>query len=1034
MLNTDLDFFSLLQAHDQKKLNTFFATKNSTLKGIRRMVLEDIAGRKKNYLQDILFEQKAFAEFCQSNKDLIEILARIIQYPQSHLKINPFECNYLIGGYAAKCHNYDRALKHFLQCDLGDIYIRAKILENTPINDMLNALEPCVSLINTHREDDKTRMAKKIICNKINTCHKEYVDILLENGDYEQGYKFVQCLADLNLPTTLEALCNALTIIEKSILQKSYAEYHAVLDMPAYSETYKKIEEVAIKNNDFVFYNRIASILKRHSKSSHLDLRDKTILKRECCSYLSRSFKINNKITDSKREKRHTLFGQLACYFGKLEKSIPLLDEAIPYNPQALYEKAQLLRKKEIVSPQDWLTIINLLEQHIKSKDDDIRRAKSYKILGAYHHKIKELEHRKKAFDYLKAAAELGNYGAGHLLALMYIDGTEKYQIPNKEQALTVLQKTIDLKKKNSYPNALYIRALIYYQDNEYARAYEDLAHLLSLNEYDDSQKLFCHWLTGLTKLHLNENVDLSDDIISHFLSAYKMGLAHKLENPNSPFIKEFILSTDKKTLAIVQKNINHILENNKTDTSSLIFCTIMGAVLFEQCQAKPITDILRQFAVKSLIYSAENGNSGAPFSLLETDDEEVNFLDKIHCLEILLLNKPHLKESINPRLAIMYPTDVLSQATLITYFAEKNNSVLVQKYTSQLYEHRKPQLSESTIPYLLVPNDEIEQIIIECLENSALLDTANNFLKNPTKSIPQEHFMAIFYGSLLTYCLNSELLLKGSYYLEKSREFFPTIQKEDIEKNLGYIYYKLGLHQADLNNQDSAIIYFEKGAELGNQHCVQLTKQVSPQKPTQIKNSSKTNESTQQIRQGLKSIIGNKTEIQEKVTLLLQKQAEHPDYKNLIYASTETFESHEKTSKETMRTISERKSITDLVESKNPCVCFFFALGICNEPENNQPEISQMAKKAIENGFKNAITKNNSGNSNNLFMSLAPLEQVCSLVETIITKKSTRQTNLLLRIIKKELLAHNINIKAFERFYKSFYKGNLPSHKHWSK
>ncbi len=1016
MLNIYFDFFSLLQAHDQKKLSAFFTGKNSWLKGIRRLVLETIAGHKKNCLQNIIFEQEVF-EF---NDNLIEILNQIIQYSQSHLKISSEECHYLMGGYAAQCHNYDQAFKHFLQCDLDNIYVRAKIVESSPIKDMLTTLESCISLLNSDREDDKTRMAKKIISNTINKRHKEYVDILLKTEDYEQAYKFVQCLADLNLSTTLEALCDAFATIEKAILQKPYDEYHAIMHMPAYAETYKKIETISIKNNNAAFCNKIASILKRHSKSIHLESRDKTILKRECCNYLSRSLKINNKITDSKSEKRRMLFGKLACCFGKIEKSISLLDEAIPYNPQALYEKAQLLRKQENVSSQDWLNIISLSEQHVASNDSDIRRGKSYYILGKYHF---EHTRKRKALKYFKAAADLGNYDAAHLLALMYIDGTENNQTLNKEHALIHLQKTIELKKKSSYLKALYIRALIYYQDNKYAQAHEDLVTLLSFNEYDDSQKLFCHWLTGLTKLHLNENIDVSDEISSHFMNAYQIGLAHKLENPDSPFIKEFILVRDEKTLAIVQKNINHILENNKTDKSSVIFCTVMGSVLFEQCQTQPITDIVRQLAVKSLVYAAENGHSAAPFSLLKTDDKEVDCLDKIHYLEVLLFNNPHLKESINPALAPMYPTDVLSQATLITHFAKKSNPAVLQKYTSQLYEHRKPQLSAETIPYLLLPNDEIEQIMVECIGNPALLDTANNFLKNPSKSIPQEHFMAIFYGSLLTYSLNSELLLKGANYLEKSREFFPTIQKEDIEKNLGYIYYKLGLRQAELKNQDSAVIYFEKGADLGNQHCEQLLKQFSPHKPTQTKNCNKTNESTQQIRQGLQLVIVNTTETREKVNNLLEKQAQHPDYKHLISSSTDNhLKSNQKNNVDDIK-IHETKSVTS----------FTYAWGFCNESENIQQENSQMAKKAIEYGFKDAIIKN-SGHSNNLFISLSSLGHLCSLVEIIITKKSTMQTNLLLRTIKKELMTHNINIKAFERFYKSFFKGNLTSHKHWSK
>ena len=1004
---TYFDFFSFLHNNDQKKLDIFFSKKNKDLTGIRRTVLQAIRGNKKNDIQNIIFENDFFKDFCISDLSLIELIKYIAQNPQDQFKITPAQAYYLLSGYFHTTKEYDLARDCLLLCNQSDLYVQAKQLEITPLQNMLEILNRCIPLLNNAQENDKNTQAKKIITQVILAQHKEYRDILIHNKQYEQAYQFAHCLTQLGQVIPSQVICNVFSILETSIIQEPHNTYRKLLEIPDRLNTYNIIKSMADRK-DPAACDCISFVLYEHSNHSHFDVPAKLALARECLNYLSYSIKDDNRTNGSQKTKQ-SLYAQLAYQFGVCDQSIPLLDEAIKYgNTQALYEKANILSKNKLINPHDLPLIIKLLEQHAISNDDDTRRARSLSSLGKHYRTFKDVEHQKKAFDCLKAAAHLGNYTAGHLLALFYIDGIENYQAPDTEQAFTCLQKTIELKKKSSYEDALYLRASMYYIENQYASAQEDLVPLLVYPGYNQSQKLFAYWLMGLTQLSLNETMDLSQDLVSNFRIAYETAAGHKLQNADSALMQDFKLLNDKKALDIIQKNIDYIIENNKTDAPSLDFCTIMGAVLFEQCSGQPITDPYRQYAVKSLQFAAENGHIEAPFSLLYTPEEEVGFCDKIYYLKKLLLNNQSLSETIQDILTNLYPADVVSQGLLIECLHQKNNPALLEKYTSQLYEYRKP-IAADPIGYSLFSHKKTEELIQKCLSIPFIKTCVEAFMKNPTKCTPQEHFITIWWASLLTYSLNEKLLLEGAAYLEKSRELFPIFSQTHIAQNLGCIYYKLGWQKYKTKDLGSAMAYLKKGCLLENAHCNDLFQTITSE---QIN-----------LNTTIKKAFAASTREINMIHEIQTKFGSSKHSTHLICGETDTPENEIKLYEEVQNLVKNMSNKDYFIASENPLLCFNYAFDNYSNTQNNIK-----VQKAIQKAVATSI------DGNGMFIVKIVLEKLCTFIKSIIEKNNRQQMELLLTTIKRELLQRKVDIKVFEGLYKDIYKVNLAQNVMWKK
>jgi len=999
-LTTYFDFFSLLQTNDQKGLDTFFSKKNTLVKGIRRTVLQAIRGNKKNDLQKIDLGSDAFKKFCDSDLLLLKIIEYIAQYPQERFKIKPVQCRYLLNGLA------ELEKEDYLEVAL---FLQTKIFETTPAQDMLTTLEPCIALLNQTQENTRTNAAKAIIIQTIIDKHKEYRDLLIQNKQYEKAYKFAHYLGQLNQLIPSQLICNVFSILETSIIEESPDTYRALLQSPDRLNTYNLIKKWA-DEKDPAACDCISFILYEHSNHFHLDSYDKLALARECLNYLSYSIKHDNR-TNGSQQTKQSLYAQLACQFGIREQSIPLLDEAIAYgSSQALYEKANFLSRKKPSNPHDLPLVIKLLEQHAISNDDDTRRAQSISFLGKHYRTFKDLEHQKKAFDYLKTAADLGNYNAGHLLALFYIDGLENHQAPDPEKAFIYLQKTIDLKKKNSYEDTLYLRASMYYMKNQYKEAHEDLVHLLAFPGYNQSQKLFAYWLMGLVKLHLNKDINVSEDkdSVSHLRIAYEIAASHKLENPNSTFMKDFKLLNDEQTVHTIEKNIDHIIENNKTDNISLDFCTIMGSVLFEQCSEQPITNQHRQYAVRSLKFAAENGHVEATFSLMLTSEEEIDCCDKIYTLEKLLSNNQNLSETIQDTLTVLYPADVVSQGLLIERLHQKNNPVILEKYISHLYEYKKP-IAADPIGYSLFSYKNTEELIQKCLNIPFIRECVESFMKNPIKSTPQEHFITIWWASLLTYSLDEKSLLKGAEYLEKSREWFPLLLQGHIAQNLGCIYYKLGWQKYKTKDLSLAVNYLKKGCLLENAHCNDLFHKITSEQ-------SNLNTTLKQAETAITKEMNMIYEMQTKfgsnkhIADLICKATDTPENEVKLYGEVETL----------VKLISNKDYF---ITSKSPLMCFNYAADNYAKTENNI-NVQQAIQKAIATSV----------DANGLFIMKIVLQKLCTFIKSVIEKNNRQQMELLLKAIKQELIHHKVNIKAFEALYRDIYKINLAQNNIWKK
>lgn len=1012
-LITYFEFFSLLKEGDTKKLDAFFSKKNNELSGIRRTVLQALKGNKKASLQKIIFENKAFSEFCSSDQELINIIAHIAHNPQSRFHVTPADCNYFMGGYESINRNYDSALSHFLKCDINNPYIMAKILEANPIKNLIPLLKQYIPLINNATENNKTIISKEIIGNIIAAQSEGYVGILLEEENYQEAYIFTDCLMQLNTFISFNLISKIFRTIECAIMKTPFEVYDNLLEIPARLATCNSIKAIANEKN-ISACDCIAFLLHEHSKYPSIHSFMKTILQRECLSYLSTSLKNESRTTENIEIKKK-LCSELACAFGAYEKSIPLLDEAIKYgSARALYEKATILNKQRKLTHKDFLPeVIDLLEKHIISSDNDFYRGKSYKSLGKYYYSIKD---QKKSFDCLKAAADLGNYEAGHLLALLYFEGFKTEENLENKEGFLCLQKTIAEQKKNYY-DALFIRSIFYYRKNKYTEAFEDLKTVLESNIHTDSQKIPAYWLMGILQLKINNTLEISSGAMSCLTKAYNESIAHTDSHLDSSGITETIFSNDEKTLIIIIKYINDILNNKKTNNESLDFCYVMGAVLFKQCINKPLLDELRKLSVECLVYAAQNLHVDATLCLLYTHEQEVSALDKVYYLASLMPHNPPLAETIKTTLAELYPSDVITQAILIKHFAKKNNPEVLRTYTCQMYEYEKP-IAVDPVGYTLVSLDKIEQLIEDCCSLTSVLQTADAFIKNPTKSTPEQQFLAIWYGSLYMHSLNPTLLLQGMKYLETSLEYFPLVQKEQIEKNLGYIYYKLGWMESQKNNKASALAYLKKGVALKNEKCIQ---QVQGLIQTAVE----------------KTVAQKKQPEQKKVPQTLnhlsipQEQLKkynvdnHAELVFLVHNQTDTVPTEERCS-DAIETII--KGPEYIVKSENPMVFFGHTVTLYDKAQNND-----LLKAYIERGFLYATIKT-SANSHNLFKDTMILSCICDLITKIIKRNNTSQMNLLFKSIKQGLINYNIDIKSFERFYKSLYKINLAQNNIWKK
>lgn len=1058
-LITYFNFFSLLQANDQKKLDVMFATKNSQLTGIRRRILKTIRGNNKNDIQKIIFENEAFAEFCTNDLPLLKIITHIAEHPHDRFKIKPAQCHYILGGLAYVQRDYSRAYTHFLQCDQNDFYLQAKILETAPLKNICKTLETCALLFNQQPINDKTRRAKAIIANIINTKHAQHVELLLKEEKYQEAYTFAQALTKLNELTPSHILCNTFIAIENSIIKKPPHRYKRLLTIPERISTYNAIKTMAEqKNHDGCLCDCIALILSQHSKYSHIASIEKTALEKECLKYLSCSLKHDMRTNDSQKEAKHSLYGNLAYSFGMLEKSIPLLDEAIKYNNQkALYEKAQLLIKEKPISPENLLIAINLLKQHTVSQDNNKKRALSYKTLGKYYSLIERLEHQKKAFDYLKAAADLGNYDAGHLLALFYINGLENYQAPNREQALMCLEKTIERKKQKHSIYARWIRALIYYKDNQDEKSHEDLISILDNTYYDDSQKLCAYWLMGLVKLSLNGTNDLSEGLVSYFQKTYDSASLDKRNNPNSSYIKEFMLCKDEKTFNNIQKNINHIIANNKTDYVSLHFCTVIGSVIFEQNQTEPITNQYRALGIKSLQYAAKNNHTDALSFLLQLNEQDISLNDKISYLIIKRNRQPYLAQRIDLLLATITPQNIVGQALAIIHLDQQNND-LVPNHISHLYKTNKP-LVIDPIGYSSVSTETIEKTIEKCLAIESLQQAADGFIKNKQKSIPLEHFSALFLGSLLAYSRIPKELIMGARYLEAAYKYFPTIHIKYIEENLGYIYYKLGLmhtHESK-KNIPMAVMYLTKGMQLENPHSILLLNKLYLDKTPgtdrldantlirclqTIHSETPSENSLELLRQynvqelAMRGIVDDtipqettdkKINTTAQLSNTIAKQRQHPTYTLLIIPSEQPInEDILKAAHLICSGNNHRLEAINLfkfyAEKKDPHACLHCALIFYNNKKT--------IKKYLANGMTYGIIKT-AHSPHGMFKDIEILNSICYLIVKALNDK-TKQKKIILQMIKQRLIKQEVNLNAFETFCKEYYV-DLSTNKEWN-
>jgi TPR repeat protein len=980
--------------------------------------------------------------------------------------------HYIIGLFAYRNQQYRKAHSHFAQCISydKDLYTQALLLETSSTEDSLAIATSIMPLLTNAAQCSKPRsrdeVAKKIIAHIFNSVHQHYVSQLLFRAKYTQAYQFASYLTEL--PDTHQAACNAFIKIENRIMKESEENYKKLVTIPYRIHTLTAFKKLAAqKNHPLCICDCLAFFLQEQIVCKWTDESIKNSLEEECLSHLYCGLQ-HKDISDHYKKSLLHVCGLLACHLGTTNKSLDLLDQAISFgNVTALYEKAMML----LTSPSVTNNIPEILDLFKKNAEsNDPRSIKSIKQLAEYYHGKTGLDDKKQSFCYLTAAAEMNDYEMAPLLAYFYAHGIrekngEWYLLPDSTKALHYLTQNIEQGNNRFLAQALNMRAMMYHKNNEFEKACDDLKEYISY-ELTHNQKAVSFWLMGLMQLHNNENNEPTTEIVNYFRAANK-----ELENSflSKTKLPDFLSYTNEESRKIIKEKVNSILSTNDTKLDSLDFCYLMSKFLFESTYRQPITNKDRIFAIAGLRYAAENNCFEAQLLLLQTDEKEVCLYDKIYYLETSLQKNPSLTIAIQPILDNLHPKTIELQAGLVNFYVEKGNEALATKYLSCMYENNSPVLNDP-IYYRTFSYEQAIELINACAKNEFLVKFANNFVKNPRKSIPAEHFAAILWGSLLSYSIDEKQLMAAANYLQKACDNFPIIQMKYITNNLGQIYYKLGWRYTQKNSYKPllAIAYLQKGAKLENSNSWKLLVKLWLEKVPEARSidkktileyaynanlreeSSHSKELFQKCSAELCSentnlpliasidfatsvMVDTNEQIMEKIL----EQKKQPSYSLLINAvsSREAIDQEFNKAVNLSDNIAEnRMAIIDLYEklahrnNPHPHACMKLASLYFSQPSIKCDIIKRYLHDAIVHGLVHPA-----GKPNALFKDTVITNILFEFIHDVAYDQNRKyQGMILLKEIKKYLLEQKVNIAAFESLFKFTCSKDLTKHATW--
>ncbi|HLC07323.1 MAG TPA: hypothetical protein VJJ26_03985 [Candidatus Babeliales bacterium] len=985
--------------------------------------------------------------------------------------------NWIIGLCEYYKKNYIVAHAHLTQCTgyKNDLYTQALILATSTVeNRLVDIAESIIPLLKIAGQCPQPRprdeKAKQIIADIFNSVHQHYIRELLRNQKYTQAYRFAYCLTQLE--KTHKAACDALLKIEACVAQESEENYDKLTQIPARTSSYELLKKIAAQEgHDESVCDYLAYLSKEQAGHPLTDNATKIALQKECLSYLSCTLKHEGRSEKYKNDAR-PICGLIAHSLGITEESINYLDQAIAFgNEQALRTKATLLLQSP--SSQDHLPItIDLLRRHACSNDSDHERIQSIKELANYYYTLSKLDDKKQSFYYLITAAEMNDHDLSPFLAHYYLEGIKAengswYLQPNVKKASDYLTKYIALEKNQFLDQALFMRALTYYNLGELEGAFADL-ETCSSDKLSYQQKTIALLYMGIIKILTCKTKGITTEIVDYFRATDKQ----LLEMPSSE-AANFEVFYDQSALDAISEKINLIIFDNNTDIDSLDFCYLIGKFLCKHTEQDPITCTSRMLAIKSLKHAAEYNHPIAATLLYYVDNQEIIPLYKIYYLEKALLTHPDLTKNLQPMLDTLYPKNIASQAQLINFYTEQNNPELLKKYLSSMYEHNAP-IAPGNIFYSdYFSYEEAEKLISICSKNELLVQSADAFVKNSKKSIPLEHFAAIFYGSLLSYSLDQAQLIKGANYLETARTHFP-LQLKHIEINLGQIYYKLGWRYArtDFYKPILAILYLQKSIALRNIDAMVLlstlwldkvdgTKNIDKKTICEylnnanvVENSKRTFELLQRYHlqndviennSSKKEIVASQKLIDAKIKsahagmVVIDKQIKHSAYPLIINStsSDEALNTEFQKAVDLMGT--SEKNIANVAQAiiicqklanqkpPHPHACMHLALYFAKNP-SSYGLVKQYLQDAIISGI---IKLPNIPNAQ--FKDAAIVNSLFQFIDSaIFGEKQTQRTTMLLKLIKENLTQQNVYIKAFEELFKFSYGKDLTKHRGW--
>lgn len=1059
--NTLYFYYNILDAqktNDPKKITAVCSPSKNKNNPPRRLITKLLFAEEQESCTYI----KKIKALTLNNKQLIDFYAndgliaiplleeKLVSLPNAENYIAS-AIHYLLGLYRYHKKDYCTAEKHFAACTAfkHDFYLQCLALtahsyaHATIAMHMINDAESLRQ--QTHENTKKTNRymcALKIYTNTLNEFYAPHIQKLLAEKQYDQAYQLIYYLTCL--PENWSAAHTTLQMIEQAAMAEPDEYRITLVHKKCRSDAYCFIEQLA-KNKDHSddVYHNMGQLYAQRARDNLCTKDESNDFKEKAVHYFSCALK--HKSCPAAQSICANFCYDLAMVYNSLD----YYNQAIEYgNTRALYKKALLLYAAPSNNTIMTKEIIDLLKKHADSNDP--LRVLSLNNLADYYC----LNNPQKSFQYLCTANELGNTNYALSLAIYYVDGIKKkngeiYLEPDLDKALHYATQQVENPNKLLTDDALYFRATILYKKGLLSEAYADFKKTM---HYDISEKkrITILWYMGIIKLHAAKDTHDIQPSLKKFELAIKTLLEFKLKNSTNSFSHFF----DDETFTMAHDLTLHLITTQDTSTDTIKLCYILGNLIWQLRNNKPVTDPERMHAVKCLIYAADHGSNDAQWHIQFLDEDEISLFDKIYYLEkVLAATKGNLSLGCLVRATLnrLYPRDIIDQFNVIDKSNPENNAELIENFLTNIYNPNHP---------IIIPeiNDTQATALIEqYLHNKTLAIYTQKFMNEPHKATTAEINAAFLSSSILDYSKKPKELIQSASILQKLLEICAAEnshyahQLNCVKNHLGRTFYNLGCHCTSPLLQAN---YYLKSAENGN--CDGMLKTITlwlQNSPYTSKITTKTiklwlnfaDENNQKdrfhplliqhrhacVNKGLikltlkENVAANEQNINLFSNKFLVNALESADSENEKFkAALHAFEHNEKNGPN--QQIKPLKRLADLA-NPHPHACILVAMHFFSEP-NGEKTCQEYMRKSILSGL---IKIKNSGRT--LFKDAHFIKLIFQMIAHLLIDGAQKERGaFLLKGLKHLLVENKVDIIEFTKLIKQTHNCDLVSHPAW--